>query len=164
MKTICIKWGLWHLIFLKLIIHMTFSLPQRLNILVIKFKIMDLCSFCNNTANPIICLVRHFMHYVHMWKTLVWPHLWLRNLVEYLQVPGPTLEIDRSCICVMSLDFASVSIIVQVDTHVECKYLFLPFQLKNKACRFHSFIRMSMSCLLHKILQRHVQYSKYTLI
>ena len=36
----------------------------------------------------------------------------------------------------------------------ECKYLFLPFQIKNKAWRFHSFIRMSMSCLLHKILQR----------
>jgi hypothetical protein len=108
-----------HLIFLKLIMHMTFSLPQWLNILVIKLKIMDLRSLCNNTANPIICLVWHFTHYVHMWKTLVWPHLWLRNLVEYLQVPGPTLEIDRSCICVMSLDFASVSIIVQVDTHVE---------------------------------------------
>ena len=46
----------------------------------------------------------------------------------------------------------------------ECKYLFLPFQLKNKACRFRSFIRMSMSCLLHKILQRHVQCSKYTFI
>jgi hypothetical protein len=44
------------------------------------------------------------------------------------------------------------------------KYLFLPFQLKNKASRFHSFIRMSMSCLLHKILQCHVQCSKYTLI
>jgi hypothetical protein len=42
----------------------------------------------------------------------------------------------------------------------ECKYL---FQLKNKACRFHSFIRMSMSCLLHRILQRHVRCSKYTL-
>ena len=45
----------------------------------------------------------------------------------------------------------------------ECKYLFIPFQLKNKACRFHSFICMSMSCLLHKILQRHVQCSNYTL-
>jgi hypothetical protein len=52
----------------------------------------------------------------------------------------------------------------QIFKKDECKYLFLPFQLKNKACRFHSFIRMSMSCLLHKILQRHVQCSKYTLI
>jgi hypothetical protein len=52
----------------------------------------------------------------------------------------------------------------QIFNKDECKYLFLPFQLKNKACRFHSFIRMSMSCLLHKILQRHVQCSKYTLI
>ena len=52
----------------------------------------------------------------------------------------------------------------QIFNKDECKYLFLPFQLKNKACRFHSFIRMSMSCLLHKILQRHVQFSKYTLI
>jgi hypothetical protein len=52
----------------------------------------------------------------------------------------------------------------QIFNKDECKYLFLPFQLKNKACPFHSFIRMSMSCLLHKILQRHVQCSKYTLI
>ena len=52
----------------------------------------------------------------------------------------------------------------QIFNKDECKYLFLPFQLKNKACRFHSFIRMSMSCLLHKIVQRHVQCSKYTLI
>jgi hypothetical protein len=37
----------------------------------------------------------------------------------------------------------------QIFNKDECKYLFLPFQLKNKACRFHSFIRMSMSCLLH---------------
>jgi hypothetical protein len=110
-------WG--HLIFLKLIMHMTFSLPQRLNILAIKFKIVDLRSLCNNTANPIICLVWHFTHYAHMWKTLVWPHQWLRKLVEYLQMPAPSQEIDRSCICVMSLRFASVSIIVQVDTHVE---------------------------------------------
>jgi hypothetical protein len=42
----------------------------------------------------------------------------------------------------------------QIFNKDECKYLFLPFQLKNKACRFHSFIRMSMSCLLHTILQR----------
>ena len=52
----------------------------------------------------------------------------------------------------------------QIFNKDEYKYLFLPFQLKNKACRFHSFIRMSMSCLLQKILQRHVQCSKYTLI
>ena len=44
----------------------------------------------------------------------------------------------------------------QIFNKDECKYLFLPFQLKNKACPFHSFIGMSMSCLLHKILQRHV--------
>ena len=47
----------------------------------------------------------------------------------------------------------------QIFNKDECKYLFLPFQLKNKACRFHSFICLSMSCLLHKILQRHVQYT-----
>jgi 5-methylthioribose kinase len=52
----------------------------------------------------------------------------------------------------------------QIFNKDEYKYLFLPFQLKNKACRFHSVIRMSMSCLLHTILQRHVQCSKYTLI
>ena len=52
----------------------------------------------------------------------------------------------------------------QIFNKDECKYLFLQFQLKNKGCRFHSFILMSMSCLLHKILQRHVQCSKYTLI
>ena len=51
----------------------------------------------------------------------------------------------------------------QIFNKDECKYLFLPFQLKNKACWFHSFILMSMSCLLHKILQRQVQCSKYTL-
>ena len=28
----------------------------------------------------------------------------------------------------------------QIFNQDECKYLFLPFQLKNKACRFHSFI------------------------
>ena len=52
----------------------------------------------------------------------------------------------------------------QTFNNDECKYLFLPFHLQNEACRFYSFIRMSMSCLLHKILQRHVQCSKYTLI
>jgi hypothetical protein len=62
--------------------HTYTSLPQRLNILAIKFKIMDLRSLCSNTANPIICLVWHFTHYTHMWKTLVWPHQWLRKLVE----------------------------------------------------------------------------------
>jgi hypothetical protein len=36
----------------------------------------------------------------------------------------------------------------------ECKYLFLPFQLKNKACRFHSFIH-SFAC------QCDVYYTKY---
>jgi hypothetical protein len=46
----------------------------------------------------------------------------------------------------------------QIFNKDECKYLFLPFQLKNKACRFHSFIRMSISCLLHKISQRHVPH------
>ena len=35
---------------------------------------------------------------------------------------------------------------------------------KNKACRFYSFIRMSMSCLLHTILKCLVQCSKYTLM
>ena len=52
----------------------------------------------------------------------------------------------------------------QIFNKDECKYLFLPFQLKNKACRLYSFIRMSMSCLLHKILKRDLQCSKYTLI
>ena len=51
----------------------------------------------------------------------------------------------------------------QIFNKDECKYLFLPFQLKSKPCRFHSFIRMSMSCLLHKLLQSHVQCNKYTL-
>jgi hypothetical protein len=38
---------------------------------------------------------------------------------------------------------------------------FFRFNLKTKHVDFiHSFIRMSMSCLLHKILQRHVQCSK----
>ena len=79
--------GRGHLIFQNLIIHMPFFVSQRLNILVIKFKIMDLRSLYNNIANSTICLVWHFTHYSHMWKTLVWPHLWLRrriNLVEYL--------------------------------------------------------------------------------
>ena len=55
----------------------------------------------------------------------------------------------------------------QIFNKDECKYLFLPFQLKKQSMSIsfiHSFIRMSMSCLLHKILQRHVQCSKYTLI
>jgi hypothetical protein len=32
----------------------------------------------------------------------------------------------------------------QIFNKDECKYLFLPFQLKSKPYRFHSFIRMSM--------------------
>jgi len=42
---------------------------------------------------------------------------------------------------------------------------FFRFNLKTKHVDcIHSFIRMSMSCLLHKILQCHVQCSKYKLI
>ena len=73
-------------------------------------------------------------------------------------------RVERSGTSGKTLNFSHEWKKCQIFNKDECKYLFLPFQLKNKACRFHSFIRMSMSCLLHKILQRHVQCSKYTLI
>jgi hypothetical protein len=73
-------------------------------------------------------------------------------------------RVERSGTSGKTLNFSHEWKKSQIFNKDECKYLFLPFQLKNKACRFHSFIRMSMSCLLHKILQRHVQCSKYTLI
>ena len=73
-------------------------------------------------------------------------------------------RVERSGTSGKTLNFSHEWKKSQIFKKDECKYLFLPFQLKNKACRFHSFIRMSMSCLLHKILQRHVQCSKYTLI
>jgi hypothetical protein len=73
-------------------------------------------------------------------------------------------RVERSGTSGKTLNFSHEWKKSQIFNKDECKYLFLPFQFKNKACRFHSFIRMSMSCLLHKILQRHVQCSKYTLI
>jgi hypothetical protein len=73
-------------------------------------------------------------------------------------------RVERSGTSGKTLNFSREWKKSQIFNKDECKYLFLPFQLKNKACRFHSFIRMSISCLLHKILQRHVQCSKYTLI
>jgi hypothetical protein len=73
-------------------------------------------------------------------------------------------RVERSGTSGKTLNFSHEWKKSQIFNKYECKYLFLPFQLKNKACRFHSFIRMSMSCLLHKILQRYVQCSKYTLI
>jgi hypothetical protein len=73
-------------------------------------------------------------------------------------------RVERSGTSGKTLNFSHEWKKSQIFNKDECKYLFLPFQLKNKACRFHSFIRMSMSCLLHKILQRYVQCSKYTLI
>jgi hypothetical protein len=73
-------------------------------------------------------------------------------------------RVERSGTSGKTLNFSHEWKKSQIFNKDECKYLFLPFQLKNKACRFHSFIRMLMSCLLHKILQRHVQCSKYTLI
>ena len=73
-------------------------------------------------------------------------------------------RVERSGTSGKTLNFSHEWKKSQIFNKDECKYLFLPFQLKNKACRFHSFIRMSMSCLLHKILQRNVQCSKYTLI
>jgi hypothetical protein len=73
-------------------------------------------------------------------------------------------RVERSGTSGKTLNFSHEWKKSQIFKKDECKYLFLPFQLKNKACRFHPFIRMSMSCLLHKILQRHVQCSKYTII
>jgi hypothetical protein len=73
-------------------------------------------------------------------------------------------RVERSGTSGKTLNFSHEWKKSQIFNKAECKYLFLPFQLKNKACQFHSFIRMLMSCLLHKILQRHVQCSKYTLI
>jgi hypothetical protein len=73
-------------------------------------------------------------------------------------------RVERSGTSGKTLNFSHEWKKSQIFNKYECKYLFLPFQHKNKACRFHSFIRMSMSCLLHKILQRYVQCSKYTLI
>ena len=72
--------------------------------------------------------------------------------------------VERSGTSGKTLNFSHEWKKSQIFNKDKCKYLFLPFQLKNKACRFYSFIRMSMSCLLHKILQRHVQCSKYRLI
>ena len=73
-------------------------------------------------------------------------------------------RVERSETSGKTLNFSHEWKKSQIFNMDECKYLFFPFQLKNKACRFHSFIRMSMSCLLHKVVQRHVQCSKYTLI
>ena len=73
-------------------------------------------------------------------------------------------RVERSGTSGKTLNFSHEWKKSQIFNKYECKYLFLPFQLKNKVCRFHSFIRMSMSCLLHNILQRYVQCSKYTLI
>ena len=73
-------------------------------------------------------------------------------------------RVERSGTSGKTLNFSHEWKKSQIFNKYECKYLFFPFQLKNKACRFHSFIRMSMSYLLHKILQRYVQCSKYTLI
>ena len=70
-------------------------------------------------------------------------------------------RVERSGTSGKTLNFSHEWKKSQIFNKDGCKYL---FQLKYKACRFHSFIRMSMSCLLHKILQRHVQFSKYTLI
>ena len=65
-------------------------------------------------------------------------------------------RVERSGTSGKTLNFSHEWKKSQIFNEDECKYLFLPFQLKNKACRFHSFIRMSMSCLLHKILQCHI--------
>ena len=73
-------------------------------------------------------------------------------------------RVELSGTSVKTLNFSHEWKKSQIFNKDECKYLFLPFQLKNKACRCDSFIRMSMYCLLHNILQRHVQCSKYTLI
>jgi hypothetical protein len=72
-------------------------------------------------------------------------------------------RVERSGMSGKMLNFSHEWKKSQIFNKDEWKYLFLQFQLKNKACRFHSFIRMSMSCLLHKILQRHMQCSKYSL-
>jgi hypothetical protein len=53
--------------------------------------------------------------------------------------------VERSGTSGKTLNFSHEWKKSQIFNKDECKYLFLPFQLKNKACRFHSFIRMSMS-------------------
>ena len=102
--------------------------------------------------------------YVHIPMTLDWligsyTSLYWRSWISFTSVRNSVFSrVERCGTSGKTLNFSHEC------NKDECKYLFLPFQLKNKACRFHSFIRMSMPCLLHKILQRHVQCSKYTLI
>jgi hypothetical protein len=61
-------------------------------------------------------------------------------------------RVERSGTSGKTLNFSHEWKKSQIFNKDEYKYLFLPFQLESKACRFHSFIRMSISCLLHKIL------------
>ena len=118
----------------------------------------------------------------HIFYPLNWIklHIWIQRIVRIIgSYPSPYwrsrisstsvrnsvfLRVGRNGTSGKTLNFSHEWKKSQIFNKDECKYLFLPFQLKNKACPFHSFIGMSMSCLLHKILQRHVQCSKYTLI
>ena len=49
----------------------------------------------------------------------------------------------------------------QIFNKDECKYLFLPFQLKNKACRFHSHVNV-MFTTQNITTPRAMQYGRNT--